>query len=337
MSIYKRGNIWWLYLVPPGGGKRVRRPTGTGEKARAQRIHDELKAELWKRRRGGGSLHGALHAWAPKSGPDAYRVAKLTGRTKKKAPALVEDLPLQDVTAEYLEARLPASTAGTFNRYANVVTAAWNKARKKHDLPPLHIDRKETPKGRVRWLTAKEWEALKAALPDHQRPMAELAIATGLRQANVFRLEWAQVDLGRRRAWIHADQAKAGEPIGIKLNDDAMRVLQAQQEATGTGRWVFVGKDGKKPPTEIKTAWKTACAAAGLSNFRWHDLRHTWATWHIMQGTPREALQKLGGWKDDRMVSRYAHLAESYVDQYADNAKPYQPRHKPRHTKKLSA
>jgi integrase len=52
-------------------------------------------------------------------------------------------------------------------------------------------------------------------------------------------------------------------------------------------------------------------------------LRHTWATWHVMGGTPLEVLQKLGGWKDLRMVQRYAHLADSFVDRYAENAKPY--------------
>lgn len=328
MSLYRRGDVWWYYIVHEG--RRFRGSTGKSEKPAAQRFHDELKAELWRQRRSGAHLHGALDAWlAGRTGPDAYRVAKLK--------TLCEDRPLVDITAEWLEARLPASTAGTFNRYANLITAAWNLARKKADLPALHLTRKAEAKGRVRWLTAEEWKRLRAALPDHQRPMADLAIATGLRQANVFRLEWAQVDLERRRAWIHADQAKAGEAIGVPLNDDAMRVLRAQQRLTGGGKWVFVGKDGKKPPTEIKTAWKTACKAAGLEDFRWHDLRHTWATWHIMGGTPREALQRLGAWKDDRMVARYAHLAESFVDQYAGNAKPYQPRHKKRHSKKLRA
>lgn len=325
MSLYRRGGVWWYYITHEG--RRFRGSTGQSEKPPAQRFHDELKAELWKERRGGAHIHGALRAWlGDRTGPDAHRVARLIGTTKGGAPPLLEDRPLADVTAEWLEARLPASTPATFNRYANIVTAAWNRARKREDLPPLAIERKPVTAGRVRWLTADEWERLRKALPDHQRPMAELAIATGLRQANVFRLEWAQVDLARRRAWIHADQAKAGKAIGVRLNEEAMRVLRAQHKATGGGRWVFLGRDGKNPPTEIKTAWASACKAAGLEDFHWHDLRHTWATWHIMAGTPLEALQKLGGWADHRMVLRYAHLADSYVDQFAGNAKPYRAR-----------
>jgi len=318
VSIYKRGDVWWLYIVPPHGGKRYRRSTGERDRASAQRIHDELKAELWKRK-GGRSLHAALDAWAEgKDKRDTGRVAIL----KKK----IEDVDLSAVDVEAIAAKLPQK-AGTFNRYVNILRAAGL----------LGIKRKKAPKGRVRWITAKQWRALKAALPAHQRAMAELAISTGLRQANIFRLEWSQVDLRRRRLWIHADQAKGGEPISVPLNNAAVRILGAQWRAAQKreeGRqWVFVGKGGKRPPTEIKTAWKRARKAVGLSDFRWHDLRHTWASWHAMNGTPRDVLQQLGGWKDDRMVSRYSHLAESFVDQYAANAKPYQPRHKSGHSR----
>lgn len=322
MSIYKRGGVWWLYLVPPHGGARYRRSTGERERSRAQRIHDELKAELWKRKRS-RSLHAALEAWvADKKGSNVSMVKVLKEKLK--------DADLDALDPKEIAKKIPQKTAGTFNRYVNILRAAGVKG----------FERKPEAKGRVRWITAEEWKALRAKLPDHQRPMADFAIATGLRQANVFRLEWSQVDLDRRRLWVHADQAKGGEPIGIPLSDDAVRVLKAQQKAREKRQeglqWVFVGRGGKRPPVEIKTAWKTACKAAKVSNFRWHDLRHTWATWHIMQGTPREALQRLGGWKDDRMVSRYAHMAESFVDQYAGNAKPYQPRHISRHTKKAS-
>jgi len=319
VSIYKRGRVWWLYVVTPHGGPRVRRSTGERERARAQRIHDELKAALWKRKRG-RSLHAALDAWvADQVGPDVYRVAIL----KKK----IEDQDIGDIDPHALSKLIPASSVGTYLRYRTILRAAG----------VLGLPNKKPPKGRIRWLTAEEWDDLREALPDHQRPMAELAIATGLRQANIFRLEWKQVDFARKKAWIHADQAKGGEPIGIALNKDAIRVLKAQQKRTGGGRWVFVGKGGEDPPTEIKTAWKRACKAVGLEDFTWHDLRHTWASWHLMNGTELGVLKELGGWKDLRMVMRYAHLAKSHVDDFAGNAKPYQPRHISRHTKKLSA
>lgn len=315
MSLYKRGGLWWVYVVHDG--RRFRRSTGESRRAVAQRIHDEFRAELWKRRARGAHLHGALDAWAKgRVGPDLYRVGILKAR--------LADRPLADLRAEDVEAQLPDSTPGTFNRYANLVTAAWNLARgREPDLPALRIARRRAPKGRVRWLTRDEWERLRAALPPGQRPMAEFAIATGLRQANVLRLEWSQVDLRRKLAWIHADQAKSREPLGVPLSEEAMRVLRAQLGRSE--RWVFPGRTGE-PVTEVKTGWSRAVKSARVAPFRWHDLRHTWATWHVMGGTPLEVLKQLGGWADLRMVLRYAHLAESHVAQFAGNARPYQPR-----------
>lgn len=299
MSIYKRGEIWWYYIVHNG---RHRGSCRTSEKAAAQRFHDELKAELWKERRG-GYIHSTLDAWAKGKGEsDRYHAGKLK--------RLLGDGPLDDLDPEEVSRLLPKN-AGTFNRYANVLSAAGI----------VKLKRKKNPPGRIRWLTAEEWEALRAELPDHWRPMADFAIATGLRRANVFWLEWGQVDMTRRRAWVHADEAKAGEAIGIPLNAAAMAVLEARRGMSAV--WVFPMRDGN-PLTKIKTRdWKAAVRRAGIAPCTWHDLRHTWATWHIMGGTPLEVLKRLGGWKDLRMVLRYSHLADSFVDQYAENARPY--------------
>ena len=77
-----------------------------------------------------------------------------------------------------------------------------------------------------------------------------------------------------------------------------------------------------EPITHTTTkAWDAACKRAGIeAGFTFHDLRHTWASWHVMGGTPLEVLRQLGGWADIKMVLRYAHLAPGYVAQYANNA-----------------
>ena len=64
-------------------------------------------------------------------------------------------------------------------------------------------------------------------------------------------------------------------------------------------------------------AWRAAVARAGIEDFRWHDLRHTWASWHVQHGTPLYALQELGGWSDTEMVRRYAHLSSDHLSDYA--------------------
>lgn len=316
MSLYKRGNVWWLDVADPRTGERIRESTRQRDRASAKRIHDEFSAELWKRR-GGQSLHAALDAWAEGKGePDRCRVAKLK-RLLPDGPLELDDKTL---------AKVPHTTASTFNRYLNVLSAAGVKGLKKR--------RRKAPPGRIRWLTAEEWKDLRAAMPEHWRPMADLAIATGLRQANVFWLEWAQVDLARKKAWVHPDEAKGREPIGIPLSAAALEVLH--QQAGKSDVWVFPTRDGNPLPKLKSRDWKDVVKAASIPYCTWHDLRHTWATWHIMHGTPLEVLQRLGGWKDLRMVLRYAHLAESFVDRYAENAQPYH-RHNPRHSDAISA
>ncbi|MCY4419644.1 MAG: tyrosine-type recombinase/integrase, partial [Gammaproteobacteria bacterium] len=65
-------------------------------------------------------------------------------------------------------------------------------------------------------------------------------------------------------------------------------------------------------------AWRKALVRAGIEDFRWHDLRHTWASWHVQQGTPLYVLQELGGWSSYAMVRRYAHLSVKHLAEYAD-------------------
>lgn len=141
-------------------------------------------------------------------------------------------------------------------------------------------------------------------------------LATGLRQANVTELEWSQIDLERRFAWIHADQAKARKPISVPLNMVAMSVLMRQQGKHPTRVFTYEGK----PVRQVNTkAWRHALKRAGITDFRWHDLRHTWASWHVQNGTPLNALQELGAWESVEMVRRYGHLGQNHLARYAEN------------------
>lgn len=72
-----------------------------------------------------------------------------------------------------------------------------------------------------------------------------------------------------------------------------------------------------------KRAWYNALKRAGIEDFRWHDLRHTWASWHVQGGTPLFALQELAGWETEKMVRRYAHLAAEHLAVYAGNTESH--------------
>lgn len=162
------------------------------------------------------------------------------------------------------------------------------------------------PKRRVRWITPKRAKALLEALPEHQRDIVLFALATGLRQGNVVRLRWSQVDLERRTAWIAADEAKGGEDIHVSLCNLAVEVLERQRGKHAERVFTYEGKPIRYVNTK---AWRNALKRAGIADFRWHDLRHTRASWLIQNGTPLYDLQEMSDWKSAAMVRRYAHLA----------------------------
>ena len=169
---------------------------------------------------------------------------------------------------------------------------------------------------RVRWLTSAEVKRLLEQLPEHQREIALFGLATGLRKSNILGMEWSQVSLSRKQAWIHPDQAKARKAIAVPLNDVAVGVIQRQIGRHDTFVFTYNGKRLKQVNTK---AWQKALQRAEINDFRWHDLRHCWASWHAQAGTPAHVLQELGGWSCAEMAKRYAHLGVDHLSQYADN------------------
>jgi integrase len=167
----------------------------------------------------------------------------------------------------------------------------------------------------IHYLTHEEADRLMAELPEHLRDMAAFSLESGLRAANVTGLRWSAVDLSRKLAWVHPDEAKARKAIPVPLNGEAMSILQKQIGKHRDHVFTFNGQ----PVEQLSTAaWYKALKRAGIENFRWHDLRHTWASWHVQSGTPLHVLQELGGWASYAMVQRYAHLAADHLAPWAD-------------------
>jgi integrase len=327
MSLYQRddGSEIWYIDIRHGGG-RIRRSTKTTDKLAAKRIHDELAARAWKIREQGKRLSDALHLWLVNPKKKRERSAS-TVRTLTQIRAHYPDRPLSQVTEESIEAVFgkKAKTAapvapGTYNKIAAVFRAALNLAHRKGWIDAMpDIARRSEPKVEPTFLTAQQWKALRRELPEHLLPMADFAIATGLRWSNVAGLEWERVSLTTKLAWIPARTTKALKTIPVPLSEAALRALRSVTGARKGPVFLYEGRVIQSP----KTAWNKATARAGMPGFRWHDLRHTWASWHAMRGTPLDVLQKLGGWETREMVEVYAHLAPDYVAQYASNARPF--------------
>ncbi|MGF6604844.1 integrase [Paraburkholderia sp. GAS448] len=214
----------------------------------------------------------------------------------------------------------PLSVA-TRNRYLATIRGMLNAAAgvwEWIDRAPLLTDVPEA-KRRIRWITPDQASRLLEEMTtDWMRDITEMAFNTGLRWYNISGMEWTQVDLVRRRAWIHPDQAKAKKPIGVPLNEAAVEVIRRQ---LGKHPVYVFARNGKPRRKSDMHQWRRACARAGLENFRFHDTRHTWASWHVQNGTPLNVLMELGGWSNYEMVLRYAHLAPDHLAHHAETVK----------------
>lgn len=314
MSLYRRGRIWWIELSTNHG--RIRESAGTSDKKAAQEYHEKRKGEIWRQAKLGErppvSWGQAVAKWIkekPRSTEDRYVIAAFEIDPKKPLPLDADDV----------ERRLPTNPA-TFNRYLSIVVAIHNLSK----IEPPAIDRKKPPKGRTRWLTSEEWQKLRKALGEGLLlDLADFSIATGVRENNALGLRWDQLSLTRRVAWFYGDQMKGKVEHGIPLNDDAMAVLARRRGIHKV--YVFPNLETGIPLTRASNrAWYDALRKSKLkgTGVVWHTLRHTWASWFVMNGGSLQELMALGGWKSYSMVLRYAHLAPEHLAIAAARVKP---------------
>jgi integrase len=160
------------------------------------------------------------------------------------------------------------------NRFLTTFRSLLNKARDEWewvDRVPK-VKALKGAKSRVRWITRTEADTLIAALPHHLAAMAEFSLQTGLRRANVTHLQWSQVDLVRKTAWMLGEETKNGKALAVPLTDTAVEILEAWRGKHP--RWVFP-KAGKPVHQTATRAWRNALHEVGIKDFCWHDLRHT--------------------------------------------------------------
>lgn len=321
--LYRRKKTWWVDFVAPGG-QRVRKSTGTENRKEAEEFHDRLKASAWR-----------LNALGDKPSR-TWEDAGLRWLREKAHKASLEDDKkhlrwlhpyLKGKKLESIDRSLIDSLTGwrkqegvsnaTVNRMLAVLrsilraSVAWEWIEKAPVIKLL-----PEPKKRIRWLTKEEASRLLKELPEHQEKIARFALLTGLRQRNILELQWSQIDMARGVAWIHPDQAKARKPIGVPLSLEAKELLRTLLGSHDSFVFTFEGK----PVRQVNTkAWRKALKRAGISDFRWHDLRHTWASWHVQAGTPLHVLQEMGGWESFEMVRRYGHLSSEHLAPFASN------------------
>jgi len=146
---------------------------------------------------------------------------------------------------------------------------------------------------------------------DHLLPMVLISMNTGLRQGELFSLEWNDVIEGRTIT-VQSGKAKSKRTRHIPLNKEARETLQAWRDQTGDTGYVFQSEGGRRFDN-VKKAWAKILVDALVSDFVWHDLRHHFASRLAMAGAPLNTIRELMGHSDLAMTIRYSHLSPGHT------------------------
>ncbi len=170
---------------------------------------------------------------------------------------------------------------------------------------------REDPK-RVRYLTEEEEARLMKACSPYLRQVVTFALHTGMRRGEILGLRWQDVDLRNAVATIPAARAKGRRDRYVPLNTDAMDILAAIPTPLDRSALIFANSAGNLNEN-FRRHWQAAIEQSGLEDFRFHDLRHTFASRLVMAGVDLAVLRDLLGHRDFEMTLRYAHLAPSHL------------------------
>ena len=184
-----------------------------------------------------------------------------------------------------------------------------------------YVSKNAEPKKRVRWITKDEAGCLLDCLTlDWLKDVVLFALLTGARMTEILTMTWDKIDFTKHIAIVTADIAKSGRARALPLGKEAIALLR-KRETKRVSQYVFHRGKGKLIAEIDRESFYRATEKAGIQDFRFHDLRHTWASWHVQSGTPLMALKELGGWETIEMVQKYAHLNANHLLEYTNHVK----------------
>ena len=216
--------------------------------------------------------------------------------------------------------RSPASVVRYMAALSHAFTVAVKEWGWLEDSPMRKVTKPKESRGRVRFLSdderARLLKACKESSNAYLYPVVVLALSTGMRQGEIMGLTWDVVDLNRGRAILH--ETKNGERRAVAITGHALHLLNALAKVRRIdSNLIFPAKEirPQKPqkPIDLRTPWETAMKEAQLDDFRFHDLRHSAASYLAMNGASLAEIAEVLGHKTLQMVKRYAHLSEGHT------------------------
>jgi len=213
--------------------------------------------------------------------------------------------------------RSPASVVRYMSALSHAFTIAVKEWGWLEDTPMRKVSKPKESRGRVRFLSDDEREVLlkvcKKSSNPYLYPVVVLALSTGMRQGEIMSLTWDVVDLNRGRAILH--ETKNDERRAVAITGHALeQIKELSRVRRIDSNLLFPSKDTKLPkPMDLRTPWRTAVKNAGLEDFKFHDLRHSAASYLAMNGASLAEIAEVLGHKTLQMVKRYSHLSEGHT------------------------
>lgn len=306
MSLYQRpGSPFWQYDFTVNG-LRFRGSTGETGKREAAKVEDSHKQAA--RRRGERKKEWTVQAMC-----DAYwgdhaqhrpSHSTILGQLGALCRHLGKTRKLSSLTnAAMLDYRAKRRGEGlekhSINREITIARAAMRHVAEVHGvaIPALHWEKLKTeePPPRQRYLDFDDWERLLTGAHPSIKPILICAVTTGLRKSNILTMDWGQVRLSAKRIVMTVKGNKIHE---VRISPLLAAALSAMPKRTGR---VFDTRNFEK-------RWRAAMKAAELVDFRFHDLRHTFASWARQAGADIADVKDALGHSDISMTMRYAHI-----------------------------
>ena len=217
-------------------------------------------------------------------------------------------------------------TTSTVVRYLAALSHCYSIAIKEWDWvddnPVRRITMPKEPSGRTRFLSDEERVSLLNACHESQNPylytIVVLALSTGMRRSEIMNLRWDQVDLNREVIRLLPEDTKNATSRAVPIAGPALIELQklSESKVRSFSNLVFPAPNaipGEERPIDIQSAWKAALQRAAITDFRFHDLRHSAASYLAMNGATLAEIAEILGHKTLQMVKRYAHLTEQHT------------------------
>jgi len=319
MRLYKREDSpkWWVTWNDQNG-KRIRRSSGTADRKLAEALaaswvkDDFMEGHFGKKPDLLFSEILLRYAKALKRKNPEYFMDKTRYRIKflndRFGDHKVSELTYRAIQ-DFVDERLETVSSGMALTDVAYIKAAINRARREEltDVVP-NFPRIKPSRPRNRWLTHDEEDRLVLAAAPHLKPIIRFAADTGGRRSELLKLDWRYVDLKNRR--VTFIQTKNGEDRTVRLCARAYRELMNLGPKDTGPVFTYGGKAFKG----FKSSFDKAREKAGIEDFRFHDLRHTFASRLVQGGVPLYNVMHLTGHKSLEMVQRYAHLAPEFQE-----------------------